>query len=625
MNSKPPVPLYAAGWTGFLGRYSRCLVSAAGCTIGVSALGQNSFTASYDFFVLAGSSGSTGSADGTGASAQFYFPSRLVLDGSGNAYVADTYNDTIREITPAGVVTTLAGSPGVQGSSDGTGSAARFYQPLGIAIDDLGDLFVADTYNNTIRKMTPTTANGVTSWAVTTVAGAAGVSGDKDGTGAAALFYNPTGVAVDRLGNVYVSEVDATIRRIAPGGVVTTLAGTPMALGSQDGVGSAAQFATPADLAVDNSGNIFVADASANTIRKIVPTVSAGVTTWTVSTLAGTAPTSISIVGILSGPGQGVSGEGFVDGTGGAAEFDGPRGISVDASGNVYVADTFNGAIRRVTPGGVVSTVADVSGAKAAGFSSPTGIALDGAGNIYVGDSLDGTIREGFLASEPVIAGQPVSETVNSGSTAVFNVTGQFAAGTTYQWQLNGVNLSDGGTIAGSAGPQLVISGATSANNGAYTCIVTIGSLSVHSDPATLTVTSAANPGFLVNLSARASVGVGNDILIGGFFVGGTTSRTVLIQALGPALASQGVSGPLQQPILTLHDSTGAVIYSNTGWGSNPVLQKAAASVYANPPLQPNSADSELLVTLPPGGYTAEVAGVGNGTGIALCAIYELP
>ena len=120
-------------------------------------------------------------------------------------------------------------------------------------------------------------------------------------------------------------------------------------------------------------------------------------------------------------------------------------------------------------------------------------------------------------------------------------------------------------------------------------------------------------------------MGTGDSILIGGFFVGGSTSRSVLIQALGPALVGQGVSGVLQHPALTIHDSTGKVIYADTGWGDSPVLLKAAASAYAFPVLPPNSPDSEALLTLPPGGYTAEVSGADGGTGVALCAIYQLP
>jgi len=154
---------------------------------------------------------------------------------------------------------------------------------------------------------------------------------------------------------------------------------------------------------------------------------------------------------------------------------------------------------------------------------------------------------------------------------------------------------------------------------------VTTNGVAAQSDSAALVVGTAATPGYLVNISSRAFVGTGDSILIGGFFVGGSTSRSVLIQALGPALAAQGVTGVLQHPALTIHNSSGVVIYSDTGWGNNPVLLKAAASAYAQPVLQPDSADSEVLLTLPPGGYTAEISGADGGTGVALCAIYQLP
>jgi kumamolisin len=227
--------------------------------------------------------------------------------------------------------------------------------------------------------------------------------------------------------------------------------------------------------------------------------------------------------------------------------------------------------------------------------------------------------------ANPVIGTQPASQTVNSGSDVVFNVTASGAANFTYQWKLNGANLTDGGAVSGSNGPQLLIQGSSAANNGVYECVVTAGGVSLTSKPALLSVTVSPVPGYVVNISSRAFVGTGDSILIGGFFVGGSTSRSVLIQALGPALSSQGVSGVLQHPALSIHDSTGAVIYSNTGWGSSPVLLKAAAAAYANPVLQPDSADSEALLTLPPGGYTAEISGADGGTGVALCAIYQLP
>lgn len=120
-------------------------------------------------------------------------------------------------------------------------------------------------------------------------------------------------------------------------------------------------------------------------------------------------------------------------------------------------------------------------------------------------------------------------------------------------------------------------------------------------------------------------MGTGDNILIGGFYIVGSTSRTVLIQALGPALVSEGVTGVLSNPKLSIFNTSGVMLYSNNGWGSSPILLNAAMTVYASPVLEPNSPDSEVLLTLPPGGYTAEVSGANGGTGVALCAIYQLP
>jgi hypothetical protein len=211
----------------------------------------------------------------------------VATDSSGNVYVADFYNHTIRKITPAGVVTTLAGSAGDFGNRDGTGSAASFEYPEGVATDSAGNVYVIETFRNTIRKITPA---GV----VTTLAGKAGfwrdlLGGSADGTGSAARFDNPAGVATDSGGNVYVADwMSATIRKITPAGVVTTLAGSPSppkhraggSCCSTDGTGSAARFAGPFGVATDRDGNVYVADTFNHTIRKITP---AGV----VTTLAG--------------------------------------------------------------------------------------------------------------------------------------------------------------------------------------------------------------------------------------------------------------------------------------------------------------------------------------------------
>jgi len=299
-----------------------------------------------------------------GTLAQLNDPFGVAVDGAGNVYVADTDNHRIRKITPAGAVTTLAGS--TAGFVDATGTAARFSFPYGVAVDGAGNVYVADTGNQRIRKVTPA---GV----VTTLAGNA-TAGFVDATGIAARFDFPQGVAVDGVGNVYVGDtVNQRIRKITPAGVVTTLAGsTP---GFVDGTGIAAQFNSPYGVAVDGAGNVYVADSSNHRIRKVTP---AGV----VSTLAG-------------------STAGFVDAAGIAARFNFPFGVAVDGVGNVYVADNSNHRIRKVTPAGVVTTVAgdgtsgfvDGTGT-AARFNFPVGVAVDGAGgNVYVADTNNHRIR----------------------------------------------------------------------------------------------------------------------------------------------------------------------------------------------------------------------------------------
>ena len=318
---------------------------------------------------MAGSPGQTGNVDGTGAAARFSNPSGLVVDGNGNVFVADNSNHTIRRITPAGVVTTFAGGPGQPGSADGTAAVARFRFPAGITIDGSGNLFVADSRNATIRRITPA---GV----VSTVAGTAEAFGVTDGTGPAARFTQPVSIAADLAGNVFVADIStATIRRVTVAGVVTTFAGSGSS-GNADGTGTAASFTQPAGIAIDAAGNLYVSSASSHVIRRIS---SAAV----VTTLAGVAGAS-----------------GNTDGIGTAARFAAPRGTAVDRNGNVYVADTGNQIIRKITPAAVVSTFAGTPSSlvidgtgTAAGFRGPVGIAIDTTGNLYVSD-ISQTIRK---------------------------------------------------------------------------------------------------------------------------------------------------------------------------------------------------------------------------------------
>jgi hypothetical protein len=259
------------------------------------------------------------------------------------------------------------------------------------------------------------------------------------------------------------------------------------------------------------------------------------------------------------------------------------------------------------------------------------------------------------VASAPVVITQPnlmendpstgVNTTkvfVNTGSTAV--LTTVISGGPSYQWYQGATPLTDSvGTpakdiISGSTGPQLVIRKASVASNGNYTCKATNGGGSVTTNAASLYVETAAKPGYLIAISARAFVGTNDNILIGGFYIVGSTSRTVLIQAIGPGLIPPpySVAGTLPDPTVSIHHpnpedtSQDQIVAQNTGWTASGSaaevtnLLAVAAKANAYPTLQNPSADSELLLTLPPGGYTAEVAGASGDTGVALCAIYEL-
>jgi len=384
---------------------------------------------------LAGA-GASGSADGAGTNALFSVPVALAVDGGGSVYVADYGNNLIRKVSPVGVVTTVAGLPGASGSANGNGASATFFQPSGIAVDSDTNVYVADTGNDLIRKITPTPSTG--NWTVATLAGMTGLESDEDGIGTNAGFFLPQGVSVDSLGRVYVGDslnrtirtialdttvstlagpagsygsadgaastarfdepygvaLDAgtnlyvadtfndTIRKISPSGEVTTLAGLPGMPGSLDGTNSEARFDSPIGIAADGSGNLYVTDYQNSTIRKI----SAGPgTNWSVSTLSGTA---------------GVNG--FSNGPMTNALFNHPYGIAVDAQTNIYIADHGNQVIRLISPNGMVSTYAGNPGASGfangtgtnALFDNPAGLALDGAGNLYVADSGNNVVRK---------------------------------------------------------------------------------------------------------------------------------------------------------------------------------------------------------------------------------------
>ena len=307
-----------------------------------------------------------GMVDGAGADASFHYPCGMVADGNGNLYVADRANHSIRHIDAAGRVTTFAGT-GYAGFENGHVSGATFNNPYGLARDAAGNLYVGDTDNHAIRKIS---REGI----VTTLAGGNKGFSDRDGT--VARFNHPHGVAVDQQQNVYVADShNNRIRMVTADGAVSTIAGNGND-GFVDGTCMNAEFFVPIGIAMDPAGNLFVGDEGNSSIRKIIPG-------GEVVTLAGSGKFS------------------FSDGVGRLAEFNAPGGIALDAAGNLFVADYFNNCIRKVAPSGAVQKIAGTlrkgfaDGPSAeAQFYYPFGIAVDPAGTVYVGDQFNHRIRK---------------------------------------------------------------------------------------------------------------------------------------------------------------------------------------------------------------------------------------
>jgi streptogramin lyase len=310
---------------------------------GSSALNSSSSVRlNYVVTTLAGG-GTYGLVNDTGTNALFNGPWGVAVNNSGDVIVADTANNCIRKVTnPGGVVTTLAGSvTGTSGFVDGTGAGASFNTPYGVTMDRNNNAIVADTVNGYIRKVT-------SAGAVTTLPGEI-------------IMLSVMNVAVDANGNIIYSEYNAhRIRKLTPSGAVTTLVGSGTA-GFAIGTGTGAVINKPWGVTIDNDGNIIFSDSGNYRIRKI------NITTLEVTTLAGSGNSA------------------HVDGTGDTASFSIPAGLAIDNNGDVIVADYYGSSIRKVTnPGGVVTTLVG-SGT----FTYPLSVAIDTEGKIIVADSLN--------------------------------------------------------------------------------------------------------------------------------------------------------------------------------------------------------------------------------------------
>jgi sugar lactone lactonase YvrE len=667
-----------------------------------------------------------GSANGTGTAASFNQPAGVVVDSGGNIYVADSGNNVIRKITSAGVVTTLAGVVGQSGAANSaSGVSATFNTPYDVAVDGSGNVYVAEFGNNAIRKVT-------SSGTVTTFAGTPGVSGSTDATGTAASFNQPTSIALDSSGNLYVSDSgNNTIRKVSSAGVVTTIAGQTGKTGSMDGTGTAALFKSPRGVAVDSGGNLYVANELGNSISKgsaaavAAPTITQQPSSQTVPAGSGV---SFSVVATGSPAPTyqwNLAGEaipGAIDSSYSiASAAAGDAGIYTVTVTNSAGSVTSNAATLTVTALSsppsfttqpVSQTISNASTvvfqAVASGAPAPTlqwyfnggplsnatgavlvvgGATASNAGTYYCeATNANGTAQSSSatltVSTTPDIgrliniscrsqvgtganiliagfavggAGVSGSETllIRGGGPALssFGVTGvlpdpvltlfnSLAQGNSGAVEI-ATNAGWGGTAAlVSAFAQtgaFAWSSPTSHDAalletepiGAYTAQISgqsgdtgVALAEVYDDtPAGSYTPSTAR---LVNISARAQAGSGPNILIAGFVIGGSTSRTVLIRASGPALVPFGVTGVLSDPEVQLYSGSN-LLASNDGWGGASDISNAAAAVNAFSWTDPTSHDSGILETLPPGAYTAQVSGASGDSGVALIEVYEVP
>jgi hypothetical protein len=569
----------------------------------------------HTFIVLAGSPGQPGSADGTGRAAQFNIPWGIGTDRSGNLYVAENGNATIRKVAPNGVVTTLAGAAGEHGLVDGKGGDARFGFPTGLAVDASGSVYVGDNGNGVIRRISP---DG-------TVATLGGNSPTR--------FKGVGGVGIDSSGNVYVADyANHAIHMISANGVISTLAGSPGSSGSVDGVGGAARFASPQGLAVNGKGEVFVTDVLNGKIRKVSPS---GV----VTTLAGSAW--------------------------GAA-------LAVDGDGNLLVAE--GRAIRRITEGGPSAVLGDFSDAYGGNETPPpSGISTDGIGNVFVagnhailksalassfmpgrltnlstraevtagadltlGFSLRGTGVKRLIARGvgPTLTRLGVSGTLNDPRLELFAAGATTSLMTNDDWETTGnvtalmlatAQVGAFDLTPGSKDCAILAALNTNIQEGYTIRISASGSTSsgvalaevYDAEPLTASVRLAA-------VSALGFVGTGDSAFVPGFVIGGTEPKRLLIRAVGPGLAPWGVTSVLLDPRLALVPlGRKFIVASNDNWGGLDTIAESAAAIGAFA-LAPESKDAAIVVWLPPGGYTVLVSGSTGTTGNVLVEVYDL-
>lgn len=622
---------------------------------------------------LAGLAGSHAVVDGQGSAARFDIISGITTDALGNIYVTDCA--CIRKITPDGYVTTLAGVGCAWGYVDGMGANARFNTLEGITTGPGGDLFVVDSGNGRIRRVTP-------AGNVTTLAGGypplyIGDFYPFDGTGSEARFYLPRGITADSNGILYVAE--GRVRTVTPGGVVTTLPAASLFRNNNppDDAGEIPALDRVTDTAIDAAGNIYVAELSRGVIRKISPSrmittlrptilrsdgrrvpVTPSIEVMVVDREGNIFYGSNSYVGKISPAGQ-VSvfaGDpiysGSIDGVGPAARFSSIQRLIRDDHNNLYVSDMYNCTVRKITPEAVVTTLAGSAGncgntdgvGTAAKFAWPEGLALDSIGNIYVADghyvAVSNTIRKiGPDGVVTTIAGSPgtfgYADGVGTAArfhhpTAVaVDRTGNVLVADSWNGRLRKVSPAGVVTTLAGGGPSAGIDGVGDAASFASLNSITSDSVAnryIVDGSSAIRIATSTLKSHSLNVSTRLQVLENENVLIGGFIIGGTSTKNVVLRALGPSLAAYDVHGVLPDPVLELYDSGGHLIASNDSWKLNAqtgTSQQAAVEATTLAPA--HDLEAAIIATLEPQqGYTAVVRGSHGETGVSIVELYDL-
>ncbi len=543
----------------------------------------------YHLTLLAG--GATGFADGPGAAAQFEDPGALAVDSQGNVLVSDAGNYAIRKISPSGATSTLAGN-GSPGLVNGISSAAEFAELGGLAVDSAGNVIVVDGGNSVIRLINPA---GV----VSTLAGS--LAGYVDGPAATAEFYAPTSLAIDSAGNIEVADFgNQRVRTVTPAGQVST----------RGKLANGVRL-----LAVDSAGDIYVTDY--------------------------VNPPEVDILAPGAGPVAWFGSEYF--------DYSLLTGIAVDRHGNVFLADRDIG-VTFIPAGGLPQEVIGDNGANLSlgpasdggstgGLNETLAVATDSAGNFYFSQgSNNGATSQIFKASPAATVSQPAPAAPTPAGTPVtmtVTVTGSYAT-STFQWEKNGL------PIPGATGSTLAIPSPGATDRGVYSVVWTNEMGTVTLGAGTLDV--APSDARLINLSARAQVGTGANVLISGFAVGGDSQsvpKNIVVTGKGPFLQHLGVSGALTNPTLTLFDGQSNPIAVNVGWGNTPVMETGAgaspltgtiAVTAVSPTLiadtagtvpATGSADSMLAMAAPVGSFTSIVSGANGGSGVGLTEVFD--